>query len=82
VKAIPYTTRDGRKQFKPQVGERAYRKAAENGGGFCLACGKAAKGYCEPDARKYRCQFTTCSADKVYGLEELLLMGLLTIGGK
>jgi hypothetical protein len=45
----------------------------ENDGiGFCLACGEQAEG-CEPDARQYECE--CCGAFKVYGAEELLLMG-------
>jgi hypothetical protein len=41
--------------------------------GFCLACG-AESDTVEPDARKYSCG--CCGAAKVYGGEELLLMGL------
>ncbi len=40
--------------------------------GFCLACGEQQDG-CEPDARRYECE--CCGARKVYGAEELLLMG-------
>lgn len=40
--------------------------------GFCLACGNEQEG-CEPDARGYECEF--CGAYKVYGAEEILLMG-------
>lgn len=40
--------------------------------GFCLACGGEAYGV-EPDARKYECD--ECGAHKVYGAEEILLMG-------
>lgn len=40
--------------------------------GFCLACGEEQEG-CEPDARKYECE--TCGAHKVYGAQEILLMG-------
>jgi hypothetical protein len=40
--------------------------------GFCLACGEEQYG-CEPDARKYECE--TCGAHKVYGAQEILLMG-------
>jgi len=39
--------------------------------GFCLACGKTAKGV-EPDARKYECKH--CHAHRVYGAEELVMM--------
>ena len=40
--------------------------------GFCLACGKKAY-QVEPDAREYECQ--SCGENKVYGAEELLMMG-------
>ena len=41
--------------------------------GFCLACGEEAFGV-EPDARGYLCE--VCGATKVYGAEELLIMGV------
>jgi hypothetical protein len=40
---------------------------------FCLACGEVNDGI-EPDASRYECQF--CKLPKVYGAEELQLMGL------
>ena len=40
--------------------------------GFCMACGAQAYEV-EPDAREYECE--TCGERKVYGAEELLLMG-------
>lgn len=40
--------------------------------GFCLACGEEQDG-CEPDARRYECE--CCGARKVYGAEEVLIMG-------
>lgn len=40
--------------------------------GFCLACGEEQDG-CEPDARKYECE--VCGQNRVYGAEEILLMG-------
>lgn len=41
--------------------------------GFCLACGAEAYGV-EPDAHEYTCE--SCGAKKVYGAEELLIMGV------
>lgn len=69
----PYTTRAGKTQFKPSLAqiERIMRK--ENSEGFCLAC-KHKQGGVEPDARKYTCE--NCGAPKVFGAEELLMMGL------
>lgn len=40
--------------------------------GFCLECGEQQEG-CEPDARGYECE--CCGARKVYGAEEILMMG-------
>ena len=40
--------------------------------GFCLACGEEQEG-CEPDARKYECE--CCGERKVYGAQEVLMMG-------
>lgn len=48
--------------------------ASEQNGGFCTACGAEADGI-EPDAREYTCE--VCGEKKVYGAEELMLMGLV-----
>ena len=66
-----YIARNGNKQYKPSLSWLL--GAQENSEGFCLACG-AEHDCVEPDARKYHC--TDCGAHKVYGAEELLLMGL------
>lgn len=42
--------------------------------GFCHACGRKAKGNCEPDARAYPCAFKSCGQSAVYGAEETLMM--------
>lgn len=44
---------------------------ADDGTGFCLACGAQASG-CEPDARGYPCQ--ACGERRVFGAMEVLLM--------
>lgn len=41
--------------------------------GFCVACGAEVYNV-EPDARRYTCE--CCGKDKVYGAEELLIMGV------
>ena len=47
--------------------------------GFCIECGAEHHGY-EPDAREEKCD--TCdAATGVYGIEELLVMGLADITG-
>jgi hypothetical protein len=45
--------------------------------GACLACGEIQYGGVEPDAREYICE--SCGQPKVYGLEELLLMGSIEV---
>jgi predicted RNA-binding Zn-ribbon protein involved in translation (DUF1610 family) len=45
---------------------------ADDHRGFCIACGEEAYGV-EPDAREYECE--SCGERKVYGAEELLIMG-------
>lgn len=55
------------------VHDEAFEAAIRDGTqGVCLACGAEADGV-EPDARKYNCE--TCDEPRVYGLEELLIMG-------
>lgn len=44
--------------------------------GRCLACRAEAHGV-EPDARAYECE--SCGARRVYGCEELLIMGLVQL---
>jgi len=46
--------------------------AADDNLGFCLGCGAEAEGV-EPDAKKRPCD--SCGEKKVYGAEELILMG-------
>lgn len=76
MKKQPYTTRIGLKQFKPVLTEAQYQQAEDEMIGFCLACG-AERECCEPDARKYPCD--ECQQPKVYGIPELLLMGLVVL---
>lgn len=66
-----YVARSGAKQWKPSI--ELAMILSENCEGFCLACGNTQSGV-EPDARKYTCEH--CNAEKVYGAEELVMMGL------
>ena len=68
-----YKAKNGNQQFKPS--QDWLTRAIENdeNAGFCLACGDDCDGV-EPDARKYMCE--SCGAHKVYGAEELMIMGL------
>lgn len=45
---------------------------ADDNLGFCLGCGAEAEGV-EPDTKKHPCD--SCGEKKVYGAEELILMG-------
>lgn len=68
----PYQAKCGKQQWKPSL--KWAEQSAESCEGFCLACGEVAYGI-EPDARKCVCE--SCGAAKVYGGEELALMGLV-----
>ena len=67
-----YIARSGAKQWKPSI-EYAMVLSG-NDEGFCLSCGKT-QACVEPDARKYTCE--SCGVAKVYGGEELVIMGLV-----
>jgi hypothetical protein len=62
-----------------QITEAQYADLNENCGGFCLECHDEAYGV-EPDARRYRCE--SCGEPAVYGVEELLLLGLIEFAGE
>ena len=57
-----------------EITEALYAELNESCGGFCIECRDVAYGV-EPDARRYRCE--SCGADAVYGVEELLIRGLI-----
>ncbi len=71
--------KSGAMRYRPVVNESELRHQlyAEGNLGFCLDCGMETDGV-EPDARKYRCG--DCGMMAVYGLEELVMMGLVRIG--
>lgn len=68
-----YTTRTGKIQIMQSFKTLQKAIEADEMIGFCLACG-AERGQTEPDARKYPCE--VCHELKVYGAEELVMMGL------
>jgi Zn finger protein HypA/HybF involved in hydrogenase expression len=68
-----YTTKTGLQQFKPALSDLQRVIEEDGNNGFCLACGEEQHGI-EPDARTSRCE--SCGAYKVFGAEELLIMGL------
>ncbi len=72
-----YRTKSGKTRYRPVVSEDELLELDTTG--FCVACGAEVLGV-EPDARKYECE--GCGEEAVYGLEELLLMGLVRIVGE
>lgn len=62
--------------MKIEITAYDYESALECYEGICLNCGSHRYG-CEPDARKYKCEI--CGEYKVYGVPELLIMGVLDI---
>lgn len=66
-----YISKSGEKLLKPSMAQ--LERLIGSDSGFCLACGEEAYGV-EPDARKYTCE--SCERAKVYGAEELILLGI------
>ena len=64
---------------KIRMTESEFHENVEDNMGFCVACG-GSQCSCEPDARNYECE--ECGQRKVFGTEELLLMGQLIIIGE
>jgi hypothetical protein len=52
-----------------------YQAYGDDYAGFCVECGTFADDGIEPDAREYECD--VCGERKVFGLQELLIMGLV-----
>lgn len=59
------------KPFPLDIDEIIAACEADDGLGFCIACGAEASGV-EPDARNYVCE--NCGEHKVFGAEELVFM--------
>jgi predicted RNA-binding Zn-ribbon protein involved in translation (DUF1610 family) len=74
--AESYRTKRGKTRWRPVVTEDELMELDTTG--FCVACGVEVLGV-EPDARQYACE--DCGEETVYGLEELVLMGLVRIVG-
>ena len=58
--------------------ESEFRSADNDMQGYCTHCQDITGDSCEPDARKYECP--VCERRTVYGMQEALLMGFITIG--
>lgn len=76
MEAVAYISKSGRPGYKQRMTEDEYHDCNESYTGFCLSCGSS-RGSCEPDAAKYKCE--TCGEMRVYGLDNLLAMGLVEI---
>lgn len=69
------TTKSGKPRgMKFEMHEEEYRDL--DGAGLCCACGAQADDV-EPDARGYDCE--ACGEPRVYGAEELLLLGRIVL---
>lgn len=59
------------------ISETEYRLSCDSHSGYCVLC-RDFTGYgCEPDARRYVCP--DCEHKSVFGTEEALIHGYLTI---
>lgn len=67
----------GRTFFAFAMPEEEFRGLNDDYCGLCIRCGESTTGGVEPDARKYECE--ACEENGVYGMEELLMMGLIRI---
>ena len=72
---IAYQARTGATPYRPVLSYHEYLHTDDTG--FCLHCGDYTERGTEPDARRYACE--GCEQPKVYGLQELFLMGLVTL---
>lgn len=76
MKIETYKTTKGTVRYRPVLTEKQYIRCESNYIGFCVACGEPRDG-CEPDARRYECH--SCNQNLVYGIPELLMMGIVRI---
>ena len=51
-------------------------EASTGGEAYCIDCGEAYGEYLEPDASEVQCQ--SCDNFTVYGIQEILIMGLVS----
>ena len=54
-----------------------FEAACDSYDGFCIDCKEITNSGVEPDARRYECE--ACGERTVYGMEEALLMGAISI---
>jgi hypothetical protein len=63
----------GRKPLTITLTAEEYQRLRDEDCGVCLACGEIIDCGVEPDARNYHCD--SCGKDRVFGIEEAMLMG-------
>lgn len=73
---VSLKTGESIKFYKFEMDENYYHSLNKDYCGLCTCCGEIAD-TCEPDARRYTCE--SCDKKSVYGMQELLLMGFITI---
>ena len=76
---IIYSKKSPNKIIGFSMSESEFNESRAEYQGICLSCGAMA-GECEFDAREYQCE--ECALEEVYGTEELLLMGKISIETK
>jgi hypothetical protein len=76
MNAIAAKTKKGNDCYRFEMSQSEFIGCANNNEGCCVSCGETAFGV-EPDARKYECE--SCEKNGVYGMQELLLMGFITL---
>ena len=57
--------------------ENEYSEAAESNQGYCTHCKAFTNDFAEPDARNYICD--ECEQNTVFGAEEALMMGMISL---
>lgn len=71
---VKLKSKKGTDLFIPVLDSEMESALLDGNQGLCIACGAEANGV-EPDARHYECE--SCGMKKVFGLEELILMGMV-----
>lgn len=62
-----------------KMNEETFKSLRDEYMGICFSCGQEAYSV-EPDARGYTCE--GCGEKKVFGVEEILIMGKIIISGE
>ena len=81
MKAVPVgtTSKDrpmAQRSYRFEMTAEEYQQFDDDSEGLCVACG-GSRGRCEPDAERYECE--ECGERQVYGVPQLLIMGLVDI---